>query len=69
MDSPSLTPSSLLCEACEFFRVGSDVDSCCIGFFMILKCALTSFGREFLLSRVCVFRFAIRLPLLVSTIS
>ena len=28
MDSASLTPSSLLCDACEFFQVGSDVDSC-----------------------------------------
>ena len=27
----SLIPSSLMCEDCEFYRVGSDVESNCSG--------------------------------------
>ena len=66
-----LTPSSLLCEGCEFFLVGSDVDSCGSGVPVVSfvsslvlascdteMCPDEFWEREYLLSRVCVFRFA-----------
>ena len=67
--SPELVPSSPLCEDCEFFRFDYDVDSCCSGasvvsspvfvLAVILKFVLTSCGKESLLNKVLVLRFAI----------
>ena len=65
-----------------FFRVDSDVDSCCSGasvvlvvssrvfwLLVILQFVLTSCGKVTLLNKVLVFRFALGVPLAVSDLS
>ena len=59
------------CQKSDFLQIDSDVDSCGSGFSLLsLLClALTRCGKGDWLSRVCVCRFPIGAPLLVSILS